>query len=221
MSSKNNQRRLLILSGLGDPKNSKYITVYDNIISYANQLDYEEIFVQGWRGHDSFEDKGFINFEDSTSSCIALLAKVEETGFKYDVICRSYGTGVFLNACQKIQLKKIGFATLWGIPRYTAFYELFKEQIIDNIKSSKAKGVNLDRAFFESIIPYEILLSRFNQDFKINIVNGSLDNYSPIPFHNYIKECLSNTNLNYSVINGLRHEVVEYHQEYLMKLFNQ
>jgi len=214
-----NKRKLIILSGAGDPENEKYKIVYNLIIHFAETLNYGEIIIQGWVGQASNAEKGFLNMSEATESATSLFKKHEENEIGYDVICRSFGTGVFLNMCQKLELKKIGFASLWGMPTYTTFYELFKEKLVETIVSSRNKGVNFNESFFDSVIPFDLLLNRFNQNFRVNIVNGSDDIYSPLAFHHFLKKSFKNRNLKFSLIDGLHHEVTEYQQEYLEKLF--
>lgn len=213
-------RKLIILSGAGDPENEKYKKVYYIISKFAKAINYNEIVIHGWKGQDSNSRKGLLNMTEATNSALLLFKKHEESEVGYDVICRSFGTGVFLNVCQKLELKIIGFATLWGMPSYTNMYKIFKEDIVETIESSKNKGVNLDNTFFDSIIPFDLLLDRFEQKFRINIVNGTNDIYSPVAFYNFLMESFKNKNITFSLIDGLPHEVTEYHQVYLDKLFN-
>ena len=214
-------RKLIILSGAGDPENPKYMKVYNLIVDYAKRLNYGEIIIQNWKGQDSFMEKGFLNMKDATNTATHLFMNIEDSGNEYDVICRSFGAGVFLNVCQNLQLQKIGFASLWGISTYTAAYELFKEKIKETIESSKSKGVAFDETFFESVIPFDLLLCRFNQNFRVNIISGAADIISPPAFNGYLKESIKNENLHFSSpISGLLHEVMDYHQEYLERLFS-
>jgi len=213
-----NNKKLIILSGAGDPEKEKFKQVYNVIVNYAKNIGYDEIQIQGWKGQTSFSENGFLNLKSATELAISLFEKAEADK-SYDVICRSFGTGVFLNMCQSIKLKKISFVSLWGIPTYTAIWEIFKEKINETIISSKNKGVNIDRTFFDSIIPFDLLLNRFNQDFRVNVVNGSEDIYSPPAFNNFLRDTTKMHNQFFSQINGLPHEVTEYHQEYLEKLF--
>lgn len=212
-------KKLVILSGAGDPENEKYKKVYDLIIHYAKTLCYSEIIIHGWKGQDSYSEKGFLNMTDATVSAISFFEKLEKDNVRYDVICRSFGTGVFLNLCQTVELKNIGFSSLWGLPMYTAFYELFKENMETTIISSRKKGVNVENSFFHSVIPFELLLSRFKQSFRLNIVNGTEDIYSTPDFYNFLVRSIKCKNISFSLIEGLPHEVTEYHQEYLEKLF--
>lgn len=214
------KKKLIILSGAGDPENEKYKKVYNLITNYAKKLNYEDIIIHGWTGQESNAKKGVLNMTESTESAILLFKKIESDNVPYDVICRSFGTGVFLNMCQKLELSKIGFASLWGIPAYTSFYELFKEKIEETKILSKNKGVNIDDTFFDTVIPFDLLLNKFNQEFKVNIINGSQDVYSPPAYYLFMKNYFKRKNLNFSFIDELPHEVTEYHQEYLEKIFN-
>lgn len=215
-----NNRKLIILSGTGDPENETYKKVYNVIVEHANKLNYREIFIQGWKGQGSFIEKGFLNMNDATESAILLFEKIERDSDEYDVICRSFGTGVFLNLCQKVVLKKIGFVSLWGMPTYSIMYEILKEKIQETIYNARNKGVNIDETCFESIIPFDSLLYRFNQNFRVNIINGSEDIYSPPAFNQFLKSSTNNKNFYFTLIPGLAHEVEEFHAEYLKTLFS-
>lgn len=214
-------RNLIILSGGGDPKNEKYEKVYEVISDFGRKLDYKNITIQGWKGQFSFGDIGFINMTEATDAAIELLKGAEESDMPYDVIGRSFGTGVFLSLCQKLVLKNIGFATLWGMPSYTAFYELYREGIRTERELSKNKGLNIDETFFASVIPFEILLARLTQNFSVNIVSGSADRVCTPAFSKFMKETnKEKKNVRFSIIPDLPHEVPFHHEEYLQKLFS-
>lgn len=215
-----NNRKLIILSGGGDPENEKYKKVYNVILGFAKKLNYEETLIKGWKGQHSYSEDGFINMGEATESAISLFNETEEQDVSYDVICRSFGTGVFLNICQKIDLRNIGFATLWGMPSYTTFYKLYKENILSESELSKNKGLNIDETFFESVIPFELLLGRFNRNFRVNFVSGSEDVVCTPAFNDFLKQSIKNNNIQFSIITGLPHEVPYYHQEYLEKIFS-
>ncbi len=212
-------KKLVILTGMGDPKNSKYQKVYELITTEAKRLNYDEIIILGWKGQNSFTETGVFNFKEATQTAIEFFQKIEESDINYDVICRSYGTGVFLAVCQTINLNKIGFASLWGIPNYSDCFELFEEKIDETIKDVISKGVKIDHTFFKNFFPFDLLLKRFKQKFKMNIVSGSEDKYCSSDYANYLKSLNNLSNLNYQVITGLPHEVTDYHKVYLEKLF--
>jgi hypothetical protein len=212
-------KKLVILPGGGDPENEIYKQVYSVIINYAKAVGYNEIEIKKWKGHLSNPEVGNLDMNEATDSAIHFFEKLENEGNQYNVICRSFGTGVFLNVCQKTILNKIEFASLWGIPTYTSFYELFKEKPADGIVKAKSKGLNIDESFFESVVPFDLLLRRYDQKFRLNIVNGSEDIYSPPAFHNYLKAIKSEPNIFYSLVDG-PHEIQYYHQEYLEKIFS-
>lgn len=136
------------------------------IVDEAMMLNYGEIMIKGWRGQDSYGEKGMLNFIEATESAIALFKNLEENEYEYDVIYRSFGSGVFLNMCLRMELTHIGFASLWGIPYYSRLYELFKVTVHNTMSSSKNKGVN--------------------------IVNVSDDNYSLPTYNQFLKNSTKN-----------------------------
>jgi hypothetical protein len=219
MKTRKKTRKLVVLPGGGDPQHVSYKDVYAVILDFAKNMGYEEWIIQGWRGHTSCPGKGVINFDEATESALSLFAEIERMSVGYDVICRSFGTGVFLDVCQKKRLKGIGFATLWGMPSYTKFYELYKEGISLQSVKSKDKGLSIDATFFDTLVPYELLLERFDQDFTLKFLSGELDVVCPPEFNNFLKKHIKNANIRFKNILGLPHELPFPHEEYLQKLF--
>ena len=85
-------KKLIILSGAGDPENEKYKKVYDVIVSYANNIGYDEVIIQGWEGQISFIKEGFLDFNEATIQAVSLFKKIDSESYHYDVICRSFET---------------------------------------------------------------------------------------------------------------------------------
>lgn len=215
------KRTLYILSGAGDPENDLYRKAYDLIRSHAIKLGYGDIVTQGWPGQKSFPGEGVLNQAHSVDLAVELLKAAEDNGVKYDVICRSYGNTVFLDACRHIRLNGIGFASLWGISAYSEIYRLFVDQLEATILYSKDKGVSVDQTFFPTVVPARILLERFDQPFQLNVLWGSLEKYCPRSYMQYLRESNGLPNIRFQIIEGLEHEVVHDSGVYLSALFNQ
>jgi len=214
-------RTLYILSGAGDPANDLYREVYNLIGSHAKALGYTEVITQGWPGQGSFPDSAVLNQRDSVDLAIELLALAERKEEKYDVICRSFGTMVFLDACRRVRLKGVGFVSLWGIPAYDELHRLFVDELDETIRTSKDKGVSVDHTLFPSLLPAPTLLKRFDQAFPLNVLWGSKDKYCSRTYFQYLREANNAPNIQFRILEGLVHEVVRDEAGYLEALFNQ
>jgi len=214
-------KTLYVLSGAGDPENELYAQVYNLIGKGAKERGYDRVVIQGWPGQRSYAHGGALNQTDAAAIAVALLSKADATGEPYDVICRSFGTTVFLEACRHVRLRNIGFASLWGICAYTEVYRLFVEQLDATMEYSLRKDVVLNETLFPSAIPPRILLEDFDQSFQLNLLWGSLDKYCSKGYIEFLKEANQIPNLRFQVLQGIEHEVMVDKAGYLHALFNE
>lgn len=213
-------KKLLILPGGGDPKSTLYIEVYELITREAKKRGFEKIEVMSWPGHLSYDNTSYLSFPEC---CLIVKNKIIEYELdetQYSVIARSYGTGVFLKAIENVSIKHIRFASLWGMPSYLSFYDLFKENIISSSNNSLKKGLRINEECCNELIPYELLLKQFNNDFQLNVITGEKDKYSTPGFMDFLKTVNTKSNIFYDTVSKMIHEVIEYDKDYIEAIFH-
>lgn len=216
---------LIVFPGSGDPNNERYSPTYKLISREAAKRGYENVVIPIWMGQFSHSDKKkFLNLPQSVKTVQETLKKYEDLGEKYDVICRSYGCSVFMEAVRPLKLLWLGKAVLWGPSPLYNFYRLFYLHEKETQEESLKKGVRVDSEVFKTMFPFELHIEQFNRghyasDIKLRIATGTLDKHCIPAFIQFLKNGFGSEKIDYQIVEGVAHGVQEYHQDYLNVLF--
>ncbi len=212
---------LLILPGLGDPEANKYKAVYNLIITEAKNHNFNHIEIIKWPGQNSSKQKDIkVTLPRCVEEFYVFLKALENKKQLYSIIARSFGCIVFLSTLKVIKLKYLKKAVLWGPTSYVNHYKLFKQDYENTIKKSIGNNVNIDISFFDTIVPVEVALENFKNEFELKIACGEKDDLSDPVFLEYLKNMNPEKKIKIKTVPNVGHEVSEYNQEYISALFN-
>lgn len=216
-------KSLVIFPGAGDPNSEQYTKVYDSIVLESKNRGYSDTLILGWPGHLSYNKKNrtnqSLNFNTSVDEGIERLREYELRDVPYDIICRSYGCGVFLKACEIVRPNNIKFASLWGPPPYFKLFDIFVRELNSTTKKSTDKGVIIDDTLFKSLIPTEILVESFVGNFDLRIGFGAEDEIVPKSTAKMYQEL--NPSVRCKLVPGAKHSVVMPSEVYYDLLFGE
>ena len=215
------KRKLLIIPGGGDPASPLYKKGFDLVKEEALKRGFESVEILKFPGHLSYSDEElFLNQEIASKILIDYLKILEKKGLHYTIFGRSYGCGVILRALSNLNLYKLESIKLWGPVPILGLYQVILG-LPENILIAKEKGCNLNIESFNSCIPFEIQLFKYNNTIPLKIGIGSLDKYSKPSFYNFLEEYIPiKENVSYTILEGLEHEVLEKNEGYFNFIFN-
>lgn len=216
--------KLLIFPGAGDPDYENYRFVYDLLKGEALKLDFSEVIVVKYPGHNSYKIKSELKISSTIKVMIKHIQSFEKSNEEFIIICRSYGCSPFMDVI-KILNGKIPFlkkAILWGATSFHLWHKLSFVDIEKSIKKGKKKGVNIAKDFFKELYSIENSINEVdNINFPVYFCSGDKDSYYPIQFHNYLKSICKNPNIHFpALIKDEGHEITNPNPEYLKLIFN-
>lgn len=217
-------KKLLIFPGVGSPQNSTYADVYSLLNFGAKGYGYDQVSICHWPGQRASETD-ILTLGGAVEIAMDAINSCEDEEREYAILGRSFGTIVAARVLSEIKPTRLKRVIMWGPPPYSVLWKLFKLEIDKSTDTAKNKGTRIDNTFFDSIIPFESLISTI--DYKTVIATGTEDPWVPPSFIQYIQTLLKGKN-NFScrVVDGAGHECSikcpkEVQKEYLRKLLDE
>jgi hypothetical protein len=213
-------KKLFILPGGGDPENEKYKRGFDLIKGEAISRGINEIEILKYPGHSSYDEGiGVLNQEIATEIVRASLLKSEELKEPYMVYARSYGCGVIMKLILEVNLKYLHRIVLWGATPIVEIYRLtvLESEIIESSKTEK--GCYVSEETYRTCEPFEIQLLKYKGKKSIYIGAGTNDKLCKPVYFNFLSNYILNSNISFTQISGLEHEVTEYDERYIQFVF--
>jgi len=213
-------KTLIIIPGGGDPENEIYKKSFQLIKEEALLQGFSNVEVLSFPGHKSYSEKEtFLNQKESSIILTKYFNDLESKNIKYSVFARSYGCGVLMASLLENDFPGLVDVKLWGPVPVLCLYDAILGQP-ENIEKAKSKGCFLNSESFNSCEPFEIQVYRYSRPLIIKIGVGTLDKYSKLSFYNFLIDYTNNKkNINYTIINGLEHEVLSKNLEYFNFIF--
>ncbi len=205
---------LLILPGGGNPDSSPlYAEVYDLIVRLAKLSGFQHVRADvRWPGQTTaarFAKSPCLTFPAAVMHAKRMMERMPPGPFA--VLGRSYGCFVALKlGLEPAKLRRCPTKLiLWGPTPHWLLWELFARDFVANRRMARAKGLKIDRQFFNSTEPVESLVQ--SVAIQTEVVAGTKDKYCSPAFLDYLRRvAVKNPLVNVPrAVRGAPHEVTE------------
>ncbi|MBK7932034.1 MAG: hypothetical protein IPK01_00790 [Acidobacteria bacterium] len=136
------------------------------------------------------------------------------------IFARSYGCGVVMSLLLEHELQHLVRTVLWGPTPIVGIYRVtvHDKEAIEQAKTKK--GCFVDDSTYKSCVPFEIQLLCYEGSNLLNIGAGSLDKHCRPSYFTFLESYTGpKTNVSYTMISGLAHEVTERDERYAQFIF--
>ena len=180
---------LMIFPGGGNPDDrNKYAKVY-RLLAESARRDFGYSTVDDsvrWPGHIRPGQRSGpgLALDSSVSVARAKLAELEKAGERYDILARSFGAHVALQATNDLSLKRLRRLVLWGSPPLWYMWRLFVPELKSTGREARSKGLKVDSTLYPSVVPVEWLIQHTRH--RVILATGGLDKVSSTGFHRYL-----------------------------------